>query len=55
MMSQKEAVLITEGEEEPSSEDLNKLTKPVRDPMTPSSSCLNLDHSTPTTQRHKFK
>lgn len=43
MMSQREAALITEGEEETFSEDLNKLIKPVSHPVTPR--CLNLDHS----------
>ncbi len=46
LMSEKEEVLITGGEEEISSEELNKLTNPVWDPVTPSSSTLNLDHST---------
>lgn len=46
LMSEKEEVLITGGEEETSSEELNKLTNPVWDPVTPSSSTLNLDHST---------
>lgn len=46
LMSEKEEVLITRGEEETSSEELNKLTNPVWDPVTPSSSALNLDHST---------
>lgn len=46
LMSEKEEVLITGGEEETSSEELNKLTNPVWDPVTPSSSALNLDHST---------
>lgn len=46
LMSEKEEVLITGGEEETSLEELNKLTNPVWDPVTPSSSALNLDHST---------
>lgn len=46
LMSETEEVLITGGEKDTSSEELNKLTNPVWNPVTSSSSALNMNHST---------